>query len=138
MGAGGVPRVRFEGVDYEELVNQRFRARVDMAWRGESYVGLAEREAGGLGPLQCAAEATCDALQRIISGVASFEVLDIETVKVMDTEAVVVALAVHPATDAVKYSVGFCLIKGDDGPGAAVKSVLNGTNRILARLLPGD
>ncbi len=136
MSSGKTPRVRFEGVEFEELSGGGCQARVDMAWRDEAFVGAAEGVGSDLGKLRCAAEATCDALQRVASNAATFEVLDLETVKVLDSHAVVVALAVHQGEE-VRYSVGFCLITDDEGGAAAVKSVLNGSNRILAGVLPG-
>jgi hypothetical protein len=136
MSTGKIPRVRFEGVAFEELSGGGCQARVDMMWQDEAFVGAAEGAGSDLGKLRCAAEATCDALQRVASSAATFEVLDLETVKVLDSQAVVVALAVHEGED-IRYSVGFCLITDDEGGEAAVKSVLNGTNRILAGLLPG-
>ncbi len=137
MSSGKVARVRFEGVEFEEFSGGRCRARVDMAWREETFDGAAEGDTTDLGQLRCAAEAACVALQRVAAGAARFEVLDLETVKVLDSQAVVVALAVHQKED-VRYSVGFCLITDDESGPASVKSVLNGTNRILAGLLPGE
>lgn len=135
MSSGAVPRVRFTGVELEEMPNDRCQARVCMAWRNQKFDGIGEGAATELGQLRCAAEATCGALRRVVPSTTTFEVLDLETVKVLDAQAVVVALAVHDEDD-VRYSVGFCLIQDDNGAYAAVKSVLNGTNRLLARLLP--
>lgn len=134
MSSGAVPRVRFAGVEFEKLPNDRCRARVNMAWRNERFAGIAEDAATDLERLRCAAAATCDALRSVVPSTTQFEVLDLETVKVLDAEAVVVALAVHHEED-VRYSVGFCLIQDDRGAEAAVKSVLNGTNRLLARII---
>ncbi len=131
MSSGKVARVRFEGVEFEEFSGGRCRARVDMAWREETFDGAAEGDTTDLGQLRCAAEAACVALQRVAAGAARFEVLDLETVKVLDSQAV------HQKED-VRYSVGFCLITDDESGPASVKSVLNGTNRILAGLLPGE
>ncbi len=134
MGAGTVPRVRFVALAMEDLAGARCGARVDMDWEGQTFVGAAEEDATELGRMRCAAQATCDCLKRVLSGQATFEILDIETVKVFDATAVVIALAVRE-DDHVRYSVGFCLIK-ENPEEATVKAVLNGTNRILAGLLP--
>lgn len=134
MSGGIVPRVRFEGAELEVLPEGRCQVRIDMEWRDQKFTEAAAGETSGLGPMQCAAAATCAALQRVVSDLATFKMLDLERVKVLDSEAVVVALAVRHESE-LRYSVGFCMITEDEGPNAAVKAVLNGTNRILSKLL---
>ncbi len=137
MAGEGSRRVRFAGIELEELEEGRCRAKVEMEWRGSRYAGTAEEGASELRDARCAGRAASEALARMVapSG-AAFDLLDLETVKVLDSNAVVVAIAARNR-GMTRYSVGFCIIR-EDPAGAAVRAVLNGTNRFLSQILePG-
>jgi hypothetical protein len=61
----------------------------------------------------------------------TLELLDLERVNAFGTPAVIVALSLH--THEPEYFVGFCVVKDDEAL-AAVRSVLNATNRLIQRL----
>jgi hypothetical protein len=106
-----------------------------MEWNGRTYTGAGEAAGPEFPELRCAGQAATYALQRIVGReVARFKLLDTKPVKALDATAVVVALALQHRGD-TKYAVGFCMVK-DDPADAAVRAVLNGTNRFLTRVLP--
>ena len=61
---------------------------------------------------------------------SAFEVLDLQSITVLEFPAVVVALSVR-WQDESKILAGFSLAREDDLPHAAVRAVLNSTNRFL-------
>lgn len=84
--------------------------------------------------VRCAAQATVDALRRVAgTDRATFELLDLKTVEVFDTQAVIIALSVRYQNE-TRYLVGFSLAGEDDPPQAAGRAVLNSTNRFFERL----
>lgn len=134
MSSEGSRRVRFAGLELEELIGGRCRATVEMEWRGTRYVGAAEEGPSELRDARCAGRAASVALAQLVAERGgSFELLDLETVKALDADAVVVAIAARDG-ESTRYSVGFCIIR-DDQAGAAVRAVLNGTNRFLSQVL---
>jgi hypothetical protein len=134
MSGEGSRRIRFAGIELEELDAGRCRAKVEMEWRGARFAGTAEEPASELRDARCAGRAASEALRHLAEPAgAAFDILDLETVKVLNANAVVVAIAAR--TGAVtRYAVGFCIIR-DDPAGAAVRAVLNGTNRFLSQVL---
>lgn len=82
--------------------------------------------------LRAAARATTDAVGQVIGrDEATLELLDLDRVNAFGNLAVIVALSVR--THETEYFVGFSLIK-DDERLAAVRSVLNASNRLIQRL----
>ncbi len=125
-------RVQFVQLEVEPLPSNRCRCSVELGHDGRTYVGTAEG-AGLEGELRAAAQATADALTSVAgTDGTTFELLHLKTLEVFDTPAVIVALSVHFQGDWL-YLVGFSLAEKDP-PQAAVKAVLNSTNRFLERL----
>jgi hypothetical protein len=60
----------------------------------------------------------------------AFEVLDLQRLTVLKVPAVVVALSAHWRNES-RTLAGFSLTRDDDLPHAAVRAVLNSTNRFL-------
>jgi len=125
-------RVRLVGWEFEEPTPDRCSATVELEWRNRAYSGTREDTASEVGKLRSAARATADAVGQIIGrDVPTLELLDLDKVNAFGTPAVIVALSVH--TLETEYCVGFCLVKDDEAL-AAVRSVLNATNRLIQHL----
>ncbi len=125
-------RVQFVHLEVESLPSNRCRCSVELGHNGRTYVGTAEG-AGLEGELRVAAQAAVDALISVAgTGGATFKLLNLTTIEVFGTPAVLIALSVHFQEDWL-YLVGFSLAEKDP-PQAAAKAVLNGTNRFLERL----
>ena len=133
----GRRRASFVGLDLEPLPRDRSRAIVKLVFQGQRYVGRAE--GGGLNQeLRCAAEAAGDALRHLVGTERSaFEVLDLQSITVLEVPAVIVALSVR-WKDESKTLAGFSLAAEDDLPHAAVRAVLSSTNRFLEWLWYGQ
>jgi len=126
-------RAKFVGLEVDHRAPDHYRARVELEWRGTIYEGTAERMGGPAPQERCAAEAVANSLGQITrGGGVSFEILDLEEVNAFGRPAVIVALSIHHQDEPL-YAVGFCLAE-EEIPEAAVKSVLNATNRFLQRL----
>jgi hypothetical protein len=129
-------RIKFAGLELEQLPDGRERAVVNLEWRGQSFTGTHECDASPEQRLQCAGTATAAGLRSAVGGGAEFEVLDMETAAVLGASAVVVALAIRHGAQ-TRYSVGICLVR-DDPAESAVRAVLNGSNRYLSQLLGSE
>ena len=129
---GRVRRVRLVGWEFEEPTPDRCSAKVELGWRNRAYSGAREEIASEAGKLRSAARATTDAVGKIVGRhKATLEFLDLDRINAFGNQAVIVALSLH--TQETEYFVGFSLIK-DDERVAAVKSVLNASNRLIERL----
>ena len=127
-----VGRVRLIGWELEEPTPDRCLATVELDWQNRTYSAAHEETASEAGRLRSAARATTDAIGQIIGmEKASLELLDLDRVNAFGTPAVIVALSFH--ANETEYYVGFCLVKDDEAV-AAVRSVLNATNRLIQRL----
>ncbi len=126
----GRSRAAFVRLDLDQVPGNRSRATVELAFRGQQYVGRAE--GSGLDQeVRCAAEATGDALQHLVGTERSaFEVLDLQSVTILGVPAVIIALSVRWQNES-KTLAGFSLAREDDLPPAAVRAVLSSTNRFL-------
>ncbi len=127
--AGKEGRVRLVGWEFEEPTPDFFSATVELEWRNRVYSGTREDTTSEVGKLRSAARATADAVGQIVArDKPTLELLDLDKVNAFGTPAVIVALSVH--THETEYFVGFCLVKDDEAL-AAVRSVLNATNRLI-------
>lgn len=130
--ADKVGRVRLIGWEFEEPTPDRRCATVQLGWRRRVYSGTHEETASEAGKLRSAAQATTDAVGQIIQrDTGALELLELDVLNAFGTPAVIVALSLHGQE--TEYFVGFCLVKDDEAL-AAVRSVLNATNRLIERL----
>lgn len=126
-------RVRFVDLEIEPVAATNCRAQVALEWLGARHVATAEGTRAGDGDAQCGAEAAVRALADIVAARdAGVELLDLEIVPVLGSRAAIVALSVSQA-HTTSYAVGFCMVKTDVAD-AAVRAVLNGTNRFIQQL----
>ncbi len=132
-GEIGRRRAAFVRLDREPLWDNRSCATVTLALQGQEYMGRAEGS-GVDEEVRCAAEATGDALRHLVGTERSaFEVLDLQSLTFLDVPAVIVALSVR-WQDESQTLAGFSLTRSDDPAHAAIRAVLNSTNRFLERL----
>ncbi len=126
----GRRRAAFVRLDLEPLWGNRSCATVKLAFQGQEYVGRAAGSGSDL-EVRCAAEATGDALRHLVGTERSaFEVLELQSLTVLEVPAVVVALSARWQSESQKLA-GFSLTRRDDPPHAAVRAVLSSTNRFL-------
>jgi len=123
-------RLRFQDFRFERLPNGRCRSRVVVSWSdGRQFTGESEGVISQAGELRCSAEATVQALARVVQPRLSFEVVGVKVVRAFDANVVIVSLSAR--TDGSQSRlVGSYLTEGDPTRGAAL-AVLNATNRIL-------
>ena len=106
-------------------------ARID----GDRVVGSASGQPSAVGDLRIAAEAAISALRQAVASGQRFEIAGVKTVRAFD--ATVVLVSVIELTDpTAKRLLGSAFATGEDGA-AAVRAVLNATNRVLCRQRPG-
>lgn len=123
--------VKFVRLDLEQLPGNRCRARVELERQpGQTYVGTADGRRSKTGKLRCTAQAAADALRQAVGADEdAFELLELKTVTVLETTAVIVALSVHHQNETWQL-VGFCLTAQHPTRAPAL-AVLNATNRFL-------
>ena len=127
-------RVRFIGLSYEDLPGNVMRSKVELEWQGKRYCGTADTEWLEDQELISAAQAVCQALEAVVVGSnTSFDYLRCEEILAVGQSLAVVAVAVNSAVSH-EYTVGISRIRETPG-NAAVRAVLNATNRRLSTLL---
>jgi hypothetical protein len=125
-------RVRFLEMRFE-----RPRAGVGIAtaaleWAGERIEGTAQGEGGPAGELRSCAQATVHALEAVLDGRLTLELLGIKSTRIFDQDLVSVILRSAQAPD--RRLVGVSLVLQDPHRSAAL-AVLNATNRLLGNYL---
>jgi hypothetical protein len=124
-------------VRFVEMVFDRPRAGVGVAtavleWAGERVEGRAQGEGGPAGELRSCAQATVHALEAILDGRLTLEVLGLKSTRIFDQDLVSVILRSAQAPD--RRLVGVSLVLQDPHRSAAL-AVLNATNRLLGNYL---
>lgn len=123
-------RIRFEKLDLTQLPDSRCRASVVLSWSDENRVtGTAEGVSSPMGLLRCAAEATTRALERAVDNRVTLDLQGVTTIKAFDAVIVVVSLASR-LSEHEQRVVGSAVANGKAAQ-AAVRAVLNATNRLM-------
>lgn len=129
------PRIRFTGLAPEPGDETHARIQLNLTWDGRTYTTVFEPDTSVEEDLRAVADATIACLKQIATR-AAFKVLDIQAMRVLSHEAVAVSIATQHE-EGTEFAVGLCVNKIGRGD-AAVRAVLNGTNRLMERLLhPG-
>lgn len=127
-------RVKFTDLSFQDLPENVLRAQVELEWQGKTFKGCADAEWLENREFICAARAACQALERLVEGSnTSFEYLRCEPITAVGQRLAVVAVAVDSAVSH-QYTVGVSRIRENPG-NAAVRAVLNATNRRLSTIL---
>jgi hypothetical protein len=126
------PRLKFVGVDLELLSGDRFIIRVELEqFPGLTHLGTVESKGNEVERVRCSGIAAAKALRNAIGAdTEKLQFLDLTAIKVFDTPAVAVSLAVHVGGD-VQSLVGFCVVEEELPIRAAALAVLNAANRFL-------
>ena len=127
-----LPRISFAGLTAVPGDQTHRRILLKLVWDGKTYSTVFEPETSVEEDLLAVAQATIDCLKQITSA-AAFKVLDIQAIRVLSHEAVAVSVATQDQ-EGTDFAVGLCVNKLGRGD-AAARAVLNGTNRLMERLL---
>jgi hypothetical protein len=125
-------RARFLGIEVDQVRAGWCVARVELEWDGKVYKGSAEGEAIAAGEMRSCAQATLQALESVIGGAATFNLIGIKATRIFDTELVAVLLRSEQASG--QQLIGSSLVT-DDLRHASALAVLNATNRLLGNFL---
>lgn len=127
-------RVRFEDVEYEEFPDSRCRVAVRMEWAGRRLVGEATGNLTREGILQTAARAALQTLEEATEERLALSLLGIKAVRAFDGWVIVAAVSGR-AGDASYKLLGAQASPGEATVRAAVLTILDATNRIVAKYL---
>jgi hypothetical protein len=127
-------RVRFERLDLQRPRAGVAVATAELGWEGKTFAARAEGESGPAGELRLCASATLRALEAVLDGELSFELIGAKALRVFDHEAVAVLARSRELPD--RKLVGVVLAPGEPGKAAAL-AVLDATNRLLGTCLKG-
>lgn len=127
-------RVRFDGVRLERPRANFSVATVALEWKEQRYEGRSEGEGGAPQELRVCADATIDALHKVLEDEVAFQLVGVKAIRVFDDELVAVLLYSPQAAD--RRLVGVAL--ADDPHRAASVAVLNATNRMLGNYLVAE
>ncbi len=124
-------RLIFTDFKFDNFPDARCRAEVELTRRsGTHVVGTREGRGAETVALRCAAQATVDAIQKVVDPERSFELLGVKSVHAFDTVVVIVCVGV---TDPQGHRRLVGTFVADRGPErAAAVAVLNATNRYLS------
>lgn len=125
-------RVRFAAVEMEHARANSTSARVVLQWEGESFQGEADGETGGAFEIRTSAQAALHALQRVLAGRLTFQLVGVKALRIFDHDLVAVLLHSPEVPD--RRLVGTSLVQ-DDIHRAAALAVLNATNRLVGSYL---
>jgi hypothetical protein len=128
-------RVRFVEMKFERPRVGVGIATTVLEWAGERFRGTMEGETGPGGELRSCAQATVRALEAILGGRVTLEVLGIKSTRIFDQDLISVILRSEQAPD--RRLVGVSLVLQDAHRSAAL-AVLNATNRLLGNYLGSE
>ena len=123
-------RVRFVAAAVAVPRTGQGRAEVELEWGGRGYRGEAEGESGAVMELRLSAVATLRALEAVLEGRLTFDLVGIKLVRAFDADVVVALLR----TSTGAAMVGAALAAGEAHRAVAL-AVLNATNRLLGNYL---
>ena len=124
-------RLIFTNFKFNRFPDGRCRAQVELTRRGgDQIVGTREGRGTATVALRCAAQATVDAIQKVVDPERSFELLGVKSVHAFDTVIVIVSVGVT-GPEGHRRLVG-TFVADEGAERAAAVAVLNATNRHLA------
>jgi len=131
-GRGEPARIQFVDYRSRRSPNGMVFVEVELArLDGDRVVGAASGQPSVIGDLRIAAEAAISALRLAVVTGQRFEIAGVKTVRAFDATVVLVSV-VDLADPTAKRLLGSAFAAGDDGA-AAVRAVLNATNRVLCK-----
>jgi hypothetical protein len=129
-------RVRLVDAQLAHGADTRALAEIALEWKAVEYRGRAEAHGRGAVDLRVCAEATLDALHKMLGGQISFRLIGVKSVKAFDDSVAIVALGVvDPETGGDRRLIGTAPSQEGGVPQGVARAVLNATNRVLGNFL---
>jgi len=128
-------RVKLVAAQLTHASDTLANAEVALEWKAVEFRGKASGVGHTTGQLRVCAEATLEALDRLLGGKIHFRLIGVKSVKAFDDSVAIVALGVpDPETGGDRRLIGTA--SATDGPAHGVaRAVLNATNRVLGNFL---
>ncbi len=128
-------RLRFDNLEHVKTPDGSGRVSVRLEWDGESYEGTVSCLETQQGVLKAASQATLIATLASTSSMTDapidMEVVGVKAVRAFDGWVVVTRINGQSGADRLRLLGAAPCEKEEDLPGAAVKAVLNASNRIV-------
>lgn len=128
-------RLRFDSLEHVTTPDGSGRVSVRLEWGGKFYVGTVsclETQQGILkAASQAAISATLSSTKRATNGRIDLEVVGVKAVRAFDGWVVVTRVNGRAGADSYRLLGAAPCEAEDDLPGAAVKAVLNASNRVM-------
>lgn len=129
-------RVRLVDAQLARGADTRTQAEIALEWRAVEYRGKAAGHGRGAIDLRVCAQATLDALHKLLGGRMNFRLIGVKSVKAFDDSVAIVALGVlDPETGGDRRLIGTAPAAEGDVPQGVARAVLNATNRVLGNFL---
>jgi hypothetical protein len=129
-------RVKLVDAQLIHAADTRTSAEIALEWRAVEYRGKATAHGHGAIDLRVCAEATLDALHKLLGGRMSFRLIGVKSVKAFDDSVAIVALGViDPETGGDRRLIGTAPSTETGVPQGVARAVLNATNRVLGNFL---
>jgi hypothetical protein len=129
-------RVKLVQAQLAHGADTRAHAEIALEWRAVEYRGKADAHGRGTIDLRVCAEATLDALHKLLGGRMSFRLIGVKSVKAFDDSVAIVALGVvDPETGGDRRLIGTAPSTEGGVPQGVARAVLNATNRVLGNFL---
>ncbi len=129
-------RVKLVHAQLAHGADTRAQAEIALEWRAVEYRGKATAHGHGAMDLRVCAQATLDALHKLLGGRMSFRLIGVKSVKAFDDSVAIVALGViDPETGGDRRLIGTAPAAEGSVPQGVARAVLNATNRVLGNFL---
>ncbi len=128
-------RLRFDSLEHVTTPDGSGRVSVRLEWSGEFFEGTVSCLETQQGIIKAASQATLAATLSSMAALASdhvhLEVVGVKAVRAFDGWVVVTRINGNAATDQYRLLGAAPCEREEDLPGAAVKAVLNASNRVM-------
>lgn len=126
-------RVRFRNLEVARPRAGQVEAVATLEWNERVYEGRAVGESGPAGDLRVCSQATLHALESVLEGVMSFQLVGVKSSRIFDDDMVAVLVYATDMPD--RRLVGTSMVAQGEPCRAASLAVLNATNRTLGNYL---
>jgi hypothetical protein len=128
-------RLRFDDLEHVTTPDGSGRVSVRLEWGGESYEGTVSCLETQQGVLKAASQATLIATLSSVEAISespiALEVVGVKAVRAFDGWVVVTRVNGHAGADTYRLLGAAPCEREEDLPSAAVKAVLNASNRVV-------
>ncbi len=131
-------RLRFAEFDFDPRPDGNCVASIVLEWRDDvRFCGQSEGTQTPQGVLRCGAEAALEAVEKAARGACRFSLIGVKAIRAFDVSVIVVAVRGR-TDDGAHRLIGSYLADGNKPAHGAAMSVLDATNRLLAKYLKND